>query len=266
MSLILKISSGGVCAAAVVVLGFAFWPHVRPDKISAKSQVAQPEFVVASASTKTLAAPAGAAAAELTLDKAAQGKLAAAAGAKPALSLAAGPRFGQSGAEQACHGCPGGPRRRGGAEDPRDRFPRQRRSAVGRCSAARDAGRRQELRSGPCRARHRRHRRRTPWLERAADLGDARALLALGDAYNPAMLARFGVLYAPGDLSPSQGILQSGAEFRSRRGARTPRLAYDYSGLTGCSALPRHRNSRRRSLSLSFARPKNSTAPRKSRR
>ena len=62
MSFMLKISSGGVCAAAVVVLCFAFWPHVKPDKISAKPQVAQPEFVVASASTKPITAPAVAAA------------------------------------------------------------------------------------------------------------------------------------------------------------------------------------------------------------
>jgi len=37
------------------------------------------------------------------------------------------------------------------------------------------------------------------WLSRAADAGDSRALVALGDAYNPAMLVRLGVLGAPGD-------------------------------------------------------------------
>jgi hypothetical protein len=37
------------------------------------------------------------------------------------------------------------------------------------------------------------------WLTRAADAGDPRALVALGDAYNPVMLAHLGVLGAPGD-------------------------------------------------------------------
>jgi len=39
------------------------------------------------------------------------------------------------------------------------------------------------------------------WLTRAADLGDARAMMALGDSYNPAMLTRFGVIGAAADLT-----------------------------------------------------------------
>ena len=201
MSLILKICSGGVCAAAVVALGFAFWPHVRPDRISAKSQVAQPEFVVASASTKTLPAPAGAAAAESTLDRAAQGKLATAAGAKPTLSLAPAPALDKvtlsklAMAVQAVPDVEAAPKTRAIAFPDSDAQP----SPVAAPPVTPDAAKNcaqglVALASGDIADARR-------WLERAADLGDPRALLALGDAYNPAMLARFGVLGAPGDLA-----------------------------------------------------------------
>jgi len=37
------------------------------------------------------------------------------------------------------------------------------------------------------------------WLTRAVELGDSRAMMGLGDAYNPAMLTRLGVVGATGD-------------------------------------------------------------------
>ena len=205
MSLILKISSGGVCAVAVVVLGFAFWPHVKPDKISVKSQVAQPEFVVASAPTKTIAAPAVAAAAtptsKSTPDKAALSKLASAAGVKPALSSALGPSVDNVGlnklalAVQAVPDVETAPKTRGIVFSGDKALPSPVAAPPVSPEAAKDCAQGLvALASGDIAAARR-------WLERAADLGDARALLALGDAYNPAMLARFGVLGAPGDLS-----------------------------------------------------------------
>ncbi len=39
------------------------------------------------------------------------------------------------------------------------------------------------------------------WLDRAADAGDARALMVLGDTYDPATLARLGALGTPGDAA-----------------------------------------------------------------
>jgi hypothetical protein len=206
MSFMLKISSGGVCAAAAVVLCFAFWPHVKPDKISVKSQVAQPEFVVASASTKPIATPTVAAAAaptsESTLDKTALGKLAAVVATKPALSTAPpGPAFDKVAldklamAVQTVPEVETAPKTRGivfpgdNAQPSPVAAPPVSPEAAKNCAQGLVA-----LASGDIAAARR-------WLVRAADLGDARALLALGDAYNPAMLARLGVLGAPGDLS-----------------------------------------------------------------
>jgi hypothetical protein len=202
MSLILKISSGGVCAAAVVVLGFAFWPHVKPDKISVKSQVAQPEFVVASASTKTIAIPAVATATAPTSETTSAGssKLAWAVGAKPTLLSAPALSSDKGGldklamAVQAVPYNESAPKTRGIAFSGDDQplagaAPPVSPEAAKNCAQGLVA-----LANGDIAGARR-------WLERAADLGDARALLALGDAYNPAMLARFGVLGAPGDSS-----------------------------------------------------------------
>ena len=203
MSLILKISSGGVCAAVVVVLGFAFWPHVKPDKISVKSQVAQPEFVVASASTKTIAIPAVATAAAPTSetpDRAGPSKLALAGGAKPTLLSAAALSSDKGGLDklamsvQAVPYDESAPKTRGiafsgDAQTLTGAAPPVSPEAAKTCAQGLVA-----LASGDIAGARR-------WLERAADLGDARALLALGDAYNPAMLTRFGVLGAPGDSS-----------------------------------------------------------------
>ena len=50
------------------------------------------------------------------------------------------------------------------------------------------------------------------FLERAADAGDARALLALGDAYDPATLARLGALGVKGDASRARDYYQKASE------------------------------------------------------
>jgi TPR repeat protein len=46
------------------------------------------------------------------------------------------------------------------------------------------------------------------FLERAADAGDARALLVLGDAYDPATLTRLGALGLKGDPSRARDYYQ----------------------------------------------------------
>ncbi len=50
-------------------------------------------------------------------------------------------------------------------------------------------------------ARQGRHRSGAPLAQQAADEGENRAYMVLGDAYNPAMLTRLGVLGAPGDAA-----------------------------------------------------------------
>ena len=46
------------------------------------------------------------------------------------------------------------------------------------------------------------------FLERAADAGDARALMVLGDAYDPATLARLGAIGVKGDAARARAYYQ----------------------------------------------------------
>ena len=50
------------------------------------------------------------------------------------------------------------------------------------------------------------------FLERAADAGDARALLVLGDAYDPATLTRLGAIGVKGDASRARDYYQRASE------------------------------------------------------
>ena len=50
------------------------------------------------------------------------------------------------------------------------------------------------------------------FLERAADAGDARALMVLGDAYDPATLARLGAIGVKGDASRARDYYQRASD------------------------------------------------------
>jgi TPR repeat protein len=50
------------------------------------------------------------------------------------------------------------------------------------------------------------------FLERAADAGDARALLVLGDAYDPATLTRLGAVGLKGDPSRARDYYQRASD------------------------------------------------------
>jgi len=50
------------------------------------------------------------------------------------------------------------------------------------------------------------------FLERAADAGDARALLVLGDAYDPATLTRLGAIGVKGDASRARDYYQQASD------------------------------------------------------
>jgi hypothetical protein len=49
------------------------------------------------------------------------------------------------------------------------------------------------------------------YLARAAEAGDPRALVALADTYDPAMLAKLGVVVAPGDAQKAKDLLAKAA-------------------------------------------------------
>ncbi len=171
-TLALEIGAGLLCAAAAGALGVAFWPQVKPDRISARPLVEQPEFVAAASALRvpppTLVAtpsPSTSATAPLTPDipKAALSSLARSVVFAPRHEAAPSP---EPALDASAPASPG---------------------AAETCARGLVA-----LADGELAAARR-------WLERAADLGDKRALLALGDAYNPTMLKKLGVVGAPGE-------------------------------------------------------------------
>jgi len=209
MSTLLKAAAGLLAGVIVGVLTFAFWPRIEPAVVSARPAVEQPTFVPSAVAAKPAPAtvvvadkpalpsaatadkPASAAAIDrpapssaaapdkpasaspAASDKAAIDKLAfalragppapatAPAGASPTRSLAATPT---TAADAPANGQALGLRAQGLVA-----------LAGGDVAAAR------------------------AFLERAAEAGDARALLVLGDTYDPATLTRMGALGLKGD-------------------------------------------------------------------
>jgi hypothetical protein len=166
-ALAIKIGAGTLATAAVLALAFVFWPTVKPERISAKPAVEQPVFVVSN--VQKLPAPATSVAAtpvaDPIVDKQSLGQLAVALktqAVKTGPGLAVTPVSAPAAA----------PANR----EAEDCF------AHGLVALAK----------GNVAAARR-------WLEHAADEGETRALLALGDAYNPSLLSRLGVLGAHGD-------------------------------------------------------------------
>jgi hypothetical protein len=158
--LAVKVCGGAIATTLAAVLCMAFWPQVKPDRISARSAVEQPVFMVSSApkpAPQLAALTATPVSLPPSVEKVGFDKLAA------ALKTDFGPNAASSPAPPA------------NAEAARLCVRGLIALANGDIAAAR------------------------LWLARAADAGDPRALVALGDAFNPVMLAHLGVLGAPGD-------------------------------------------------------------------
>jgi len=174
--LALKIGGASMATALAVVLCFAFWPQVKRDRISAKPAVEQPVFVVAAAPKAAAKPPvvtAVAAVAPGPQEKVSPEKTGfekLAAALKTDVSLKTPVSPASSADPEAAQIC-----------------------ARGLIALARGDIAAARL-----------------WLARAADAGDPRALVALGDSYNPAMLTRLGVLGAPGDAAVARSYYNRG--------------------------------------------------------
>ena len=154
-------------------LGFAFWPRVEPGVLSLRPAVEKPVFVVATEPARPVSAPSTAlvaAPAEPVGDKNGLVKLAAALRSDPAKPSSAAP-LGRALADAAL--------KTGAPSEQAARF-----SALGLVALADGdvAGAR-------------------AFLDRAADEGDTRALMVLGDTYDPATLTRLGAVGIRGDAS-----------------------------------------------------------------
>jgi TPR repeat protein len=156
----MKVGGGSLATGLAVVLCFAFWPQVKRERISSKPSVEQPVFMVSAAPKPATKLPVlTATASPSPLDAEKVGFDKLASALKTNVSLKTTATPTSSANPDAAQIC-----------------------ARGLIALARGDIAAARL-----------------WLARAADAGDPRALVALGDAYNPAMLARLGVLGAPGD-------------------------------------------------------------------
>ena len=152
-------------------LGFAFWPRVEPGVLSLRPAVEKPVFVVATEPARPVSAPSTAlvpAPAEPAGDKSGLVKLAAALRSDPTLPPSAAPL---------ARGLAEASLKTGAPSEQAARF-----FALGLVALADGdvAGAR-------------------AFLERAADEGDTRALMVLGDTYDPATLTRLGAMGIRGD-------------------------------------------------------------------
>jgi TPR repeat protein len=175
MSTLIKVGAGLCAGAAAGALAFAFWPQIQPAALNAKALVEKPVFV-------QLRAPATTPASEINKDALAKLAKAMPAAKSPTNSAVRGltiPINAPAGATAL-------------AAPPSDGAP-----------AASEAARRLlgdglvALAEGDIAASR-------SFFEKAADGGEARALIVLGDTYDPATLSRMGVLGVKGDERRAQ--------------------------------------------------------------
>ncbi|MGA2794450.1 MAG: hypothetical protein ABSE69_13125 [Roseiarcus sp.] len=185
---VIEFGAAAGASAVAVFLGLAFWPHIENSSAPGKPAVSQPVFVASSTTTKpqvsgtsvapaatTPAAVAPTAPAAATDDASAMAKLALALQAKPPAASAA-PAATRS--LSLAGTVPGAPR----VSEAARRLCAQGLVAL---AAGDIAGARL-------------------YLERAAENGDARALLVLGETYDPATLARMGALGVKGEAAKAR--------------------------------------------------------------
>lgn len=168
--MIVKSSAGVLAAVLAGGLGFAFWPRVEPGVLSTRPAVEKPVFVVASEPAR----PAPAATSNVVF-------------APPAPAVEKTGLVKLAAALRADTGSPAG-----SASFSRDlalKVGPPSEEAAKFCALGLVA-----LADGDVAAAR-------AFLERAADGGDARALVVLGDTYDPATLTRLGVVGIHGDAA-----------------------------------------------------------------
>jgi hypothetical protein len=179
---LIGLGAGASAGALAVALGLAFWPQLENVALPGKSVVSQPVFVAGTAPVKSHPAAEAAPIAAAPIATAAVDDEATAK-AKLAMALQANPPKEQVSSQPATRSmaliapAPG-------ASAPRASESARRLCAQGLVALA--AGDIVGARL---------------YLERAADSGDVRAFMVLGETYDPASLARMGVLGIKGDAA-----------------------------------------------------------------
>jgi hypothetical protein len=172
MPTLIGLGAGAGATMVAVALGFAFWPPSDQPSVPAKATVSQPVFVAGASQAKSAAAPVAATAAAGT-DSGALAKLAIALKSDP--SVAAGSRAGAT----------------------RSLAPAEAAAPVSEAARRLCAQGLVALAAGDIAGAR-------LYLERAAEAGDARALMALGASYDPASLARMGARGLKGDAATAR--------------------------------------------------------------
>ena len=205
MSIVVKAGAGLAAGVIAGALGLAFLPRLEPSAVRPRSAVEKPQFVVASASpdaaspqpAATLAVAKETPAAKPAppaepMPSAATAPVAATPSASPSAvaSLAVAPQTPVSAS----------PATTAKVETPVVSAP-----APAAPVASADAAR-WSVRGLVALARGDISSARL-FLTRAAEAGDARAWVALADTYDPAMLTKLGVVFAPGDAQRAKDCL-----------------------------------------------------------
>ena len=180
---LIGLGAGAGATALTLILGLAFWPPLGKAPLVGKAVVTQPVFVASAAPAKSNGSAASAApeattvpAASATADASAIAKLAV------ALQVNAAPGASSQGATRSITIAAATP----GAAPPASEAARRLCAQGLVAMAAGDiAGSRL-------------------YLERAAEAGDVRALMVLGESYDPTTLARMGALGIKGDAGKAR--------------------------------------------------------------
>ena len=234
MSILVKAGTGLAAGVVAGALGLAFLPRVEPTGLQPRMAVEKPQFVAAPASTpesvaSTRAAPALAVASEAPAAKpkptpeakietkpaAAPPKPVEAAEVKPAptpsalaaiamasVDLPKGPPKPSLGETRSVAFAPAVPAPAAAPAQPAPPAPS--------LKPASDEAARWSVRGLVALAKGDISSARL-YLARAADAGDPRALVALADTYDPAMLAKLGVVMTPGDATRAREYLVKAA-------------------------------------------------------
>jgi hypothetical protein len=174
---LIGLGAGAGATALTLVLGLAFWSPMEKAPTPGKPLVSQPVFVASSAPARPRAATPPATTPAVDKDDAALAKLAIALKSDTSAAPAS-----SKGATRSLTIAATSPAAPGSASDMARRLCAQGLVALaaGDITGAR------------------------LYFERAADAGDARALMALGTSYDPATLARMGALGIKGDAGKAR--------------------------------------------------------------
>jgi hypothetical protein len=184
---LIGLGAGAGATALTLILGLAFWPPVGTAPLAGKSLVAQPVFVASAAAQKSAVSPAATPPApEASAPRLATGAVADPSDiAKLAVALQSGPTpvAANQGATRSMTISPAAaPDAAVPASEAARRLCAQGLVAM---AAGDIAGSRL-------------------YLERAAEAGDARALMVLGESYDPTTLTRMGALGIKGDAAKAR--------------------------------------------------------------